>query len=331
MYLVIGGTSFIGVYVVDELLAQNKKVMVTGRNQKFKNYYESKGVQFINLDITNRNDFVTIPEIEIEGIILLAGLLPANSTADLNETENASEYIEINTIGTANVIEFARLRGIKRVISTTSYADVFNSWKENIAITEDEPRGFLLEGDHAAYIISKNAATDLMLYYNKQHKMKNVIFRLPPVYGVGPHGSLLINGKMKKSGLQIFIEKAKNGEDIVIFGNPKLSRDIVYVKDVAKATFMALDSERAEGLYNMTSGRPLSLEKQVKDIIDVFGDRKKSSIKYAPNIGNNTPSYLFSIEKAKKDFDFSPDFANFKKMMMDYKKVEESKVYKNLF
>ncbi|MBO6419857.1 NAD-dependent epimerase/dehydratase family protein [Enterococcus gallinarum] len=331
MYLVIGGTSFIGVYVVDELLKKNKEVIVTGRNQNFKDHYRKKSVKFIDLDITNVSDFEKIPNDKIDGIILLAALLPANSKADLVKNENAAEYIKVNTLGTLNVLEFARMRKIKRIISTTSYADVFNSWSEKKAITEDEPRNYSLAGDHAAYVISKNAATDMLIYYNNQHDMKNIIFRLPPVYGVGPHGSLCINGKVKKSGLQIFIEKAENGENITIFGNSKLSRDVVYVKDVARAIFLALESESANGLYNMTSGQTISLEDQVKIIISVFGNEMKSKIKYDETIDNNTPSYLFSMKKAENDFKFVPEYADFRKMMVDFKKVRDDKTYEGLF
>jgi UDP-glucose 4-epimerase len=50
------------------------------------------------------------------------------------------------------------------------------------------------------------------------------------VYGVGPHGSLFINGAYVKSGLQIFIDKATTGEDITIFGDKSLSRDVCLCK-----------------------------------------------------------------------------------------------------
>ena len=61
--------------------------------------------------------------------------------------------------------------------------------------------------------------------------MKNASFRFPPVYGAGPHGSLFVNGKVYKSGLQIFIDNAREGKDICVYGDKNLSRDVVYVKE----------------------------------------------------------------------------------------------------
>ena len=53
MYIIIGASSFIGVYTADEFLTQGCEVIVTGRNDKFKSHYDNLGVQYINLDLTN--------------------------------------------------------------------------------------------------------------------------------------------------------------------------------------------------------------------------------------------------------------------------------------
>ncbi len=331
MYIVIGASSFIGVYLVEELLKNSCKVLVTGRNNKFKEHYEKLGVEYINLDLSNDEDFLQLPTKGVEGVVLLAGLLPANAPVDLDVDENAADYFEINTKGTVRVLEYCRKNGINRVISTSSYADVQKSWCAERALTEDEPRGFSYVGDHAAYVISKNAACDIMEYYNQQHSMKNAWFRFPPVYGVGPHGSLYVNGTIKKSGLQIFMEKAAAGEDITVYGDKNLSRDVVYVKDVAKAFYQALISPNTYGLYNMTSGRGVTLKEQAEIIIKVFGRDKQSNVIYDESVKNNTTSYLFDIGKAHRDFGYTPQYADFETMMRDYKADLESRKFIELF
>ena len=332
MIIVIGASSFIGVYTVEELLNQGCEVVVTGRNNKFKEHYDKLGVNYINLDLANAADFDNLPKENVEGVILLAGLLPANAEVNLDEDENAADYFMINTIGTINVLEYCRKNGIKRVISNCSYADVRGAWGKK-AITEDEPRDFIYTGDHAVYVFSKNAANDTMEYYNQQHGMKNAWFRFPPVYGVGPHDSLFINGTLKKSGLKIFIDNASEGKDICIFGNKDLSRDVIYVKDVAHAYYLALKSENTYGLYNMTSGKGVTLQEQAEVIADLWAPSpdKKSKITYKPEIENNTPSYLFSMEKAKRDFGFVPEYSDFRVMMTDYKNDLDANKYQELF
>ena len=333
MVIIIGASSFIGVHTVAEFLKEGCDILVTGRNNKFKSYYDSIGVPYINLDLGKEEDFKLLPTENVEGVILLAGLLPANATADLDNEENAADYFKINVIGTINVLEYCRKNGIKRVISACSYSDVSKSWTDQYAITENEPRNFSFKGDHCVYVISKNAANDVLEYYNQQHGMRNASFRFPPVYGAGPHGSLLVNGKVYKSGLQIFMENAAEGKDICIYGNKNVARDVVYVKDVARAYYQAMFSENTSGLYNITSGKTVSLDEQAHVIAEVFksDNHSLSKITYQPEKINNNVSYLFSIEKASNDFGYTPQYADFKVMMSDMKKDMDNNLYRDLF
>lgn len=324
MVIVIGATGFIGMYTVEALIQSGKNVLATGRNEKLGKKIQDMGANFLQLDITNKSDFDKLPTNNVEGVILLAGLLPANAKADLTNEENAADYFEVNVIGTINVLEYCRKNGIKKVIGSCSYSDVSGAWGKGYPITEEEPRNFKFTGDHAVYVISKNACNDVMEYYNQQHEMQCAWFRFPPVYGVGPHGTIYVNGKVYKSGIATFIDNAKAGKDIELWGNPHIKRDIIYVKDVAVAYVMALESEKTYGLYNMTSGTQLDLEEQAQAVIDVFGAEKGSKLVYKPEKPNNTPSFWYSMEKAKRDFGFIPKYINYYDMMVDYKKELES-------
>ena len=113
MVIVIGATSFIGMYTVDELVKSGKQVVATGRNERLRPFLESMGADFIGLDITKPEDFSKLPTDNVEGVILLAGLLPANATADLVYDDNAADYVSVNSLGTVNVREYCRTNGIK--------------------------------------------------------------------------------------------------------------------------------------------------------------------------------------------------------------------------
>ena len=198
------------------------------------------------------------------------------------------------------------------------------AWGKKYPITEDEPRNFKFMGDHAIYVISRNAANDVMEYYNQQHGMQCAWFRFPPVYGVGPHGTIYVNGTPKKSGIATFIDNAREGKAIEIWGDPHIKRDIIYVKDVADAYVAALKSNLTCGLYNMTGHVQIDLDEQVKAVVNVFGGEKKSPLIYRPEKSNSTPSFLYSMDKAKRDFGFEPKYTDYLNMMMDYKKELES-------
>ena len=75
MYIIIGASSFIGVYTVEEFLKQGCEIIVTGRNNKFKEHYDKLGVDYINLDLVNKKDFDLLPKENVDGVILLSGTL----------------------------------------------------------------------------------------------------------------------------------------------------------------------------------------------------------------------------------------------------------------
>ena len=68
-------------------------------------------------------DFDKLPTENVEGVILLGGLLPANAPVNLDADENADEYFRVNVIGTINVLEFCRKNGIRKVIGCCSYSE----------------------------------------------------------------------------------------------------------------------------------------------------------------------------------------------------------------
>ena len=125
MYVIIGATSFIGVYTIQEFIKHGEKIVVTARNDKFRKYYEQfDNVEYINFDLNNPDDINKLPKENVDGVILISALLPATEDADLSDTENADKYIITNTLGTINILEYCRKNKIKRLISTVSYADI---------------------------------------------------------------------------------------------------------------------------------------------------------------------------------------------------------------
>ena len=119
MVIVIGATGFIGMYTVDRFLEEGYEVLATGRNAIMKQELEAKGVTCVSLDISKKEDFDKLPTEGVEGVIFLAGLLPANVPVDISADENAADYIRINVEGTINVLEYCRKNGIKKVVMMT--------------------------------------------------------------------------------------------------------------------------------------------------------------------------------------------------------------------
>jgi UDP-glucose 4-epimerase len=316
MIIVIGASGDIGTYLVDELVSQKRDVFVTTLKHRSEHFYKNRHVLYAKLDISKENNFENLPKRDIEAVILLAGLLPANLTE--YDPKYYKEYINVNIQGTLNVLEYCRKNNAKKIIFANSHSDVYGLWNCGRAITEEDRRQINYTGDHAVYIISKITAMDLIEHYHQEYGVQGISLRLPAVYAYSPRTGLYINGKFIKAGINIFIEKAMASEPIEIWGNPKKGKDLVYVKDVVNAFIGAVDSKNAHGLYNVATGISTTLEDEVKGIIEVFSPvGYPSEIFYNPQ-KPDTLSYLYDISRAQRDLGYTVKYP-FKKMLEDLK------------
>jgi UDP-glucose 4-epimerase len=328
MIVVFGASSFIGMYLVDELVAKRRMVFATSRKKLSEEYYARRGISYARVDITNESDFEKLPNEDVESVILLAGLLPANLTE--YDPKYYKEYVNINIEGTLNVLEYCRKSRAKKIIFASSHSDVSGLWDCNRAITEESPRTLIYTGDHAVYIISKIAAMGLIEHYHQEYGLQGISLRLPAVYGYAARTGMYIDGKFVKAGFLVFIEKAMVGEPIEIWGDTTRGKDIVYVKDVVHGFIGAVDSETAHGLYNIATGIRTTLEEEVKGIIEVFSPPERPSKVYFNPSKPSTLAYLYDISKAKRDLGYVVRYP-YKKMLEDYKLEMNAKRFDCLF
>jgi UDP-glucose 4-epimerase len=250
--LVFGAAGFMGSYLCDELVKQNYLVTASDINKTAESFYQSRNVQYIQVDITKKEEFELLQSVRYDVVIHLAATQPANVSK--NNYDPAS-YINVNVIGTLNILEFCRTNGINKIIYASSHRNTQGLWFESKAIREEDGTKIKYSGEYSMFSISERAAQDCVEHYNAQFGLQGIIFRLPPVYGYGPHTEIFKDGKPIKTGFQIFIENALSCKALEVWGNWLKGRDIIYVKDVIAAFIKAINSEQAKGLYNITSGR----------------------------------------------------------------------------
>ena len=117
----------------------------------------------------------------------------------------------------------------------------------------------------------------------------------------------------------VIIKKAIEGEPIEIWGDPTIAKDIVYVKDFIQMIEKAINSKTAQGMYNVGTGMPTTLEEQIKGIIEVFSKPdKKSSVIYRPEMPSQT-SYFYDISRTKDDLHYEVEYP-YLEMLRDMKK-----------
>jgi len=324
MIIVFGASGFIGTYLVDELVSTGRKVFATGWKNIPHDYYKNKNIEFAQVNLSCMADFDQLPKENIEAVVVCSAHLPANV-----QEYDPQHYIDINVTGTLNVMEYCRRIHAGKVLFASTHSTVAQLWNVDRPITEEDQRSIIYTGDHAMYTITKITAEEIIKHYEKQYGIAGIVFRLPAVYGYGPHSEIYEDEKPRIPGFERIIRSVISGGPVEIWGDPTTGRDLVYVKDVAHAFVLAIDNKKASGLYNIASGIRTSLEELVRGVIDVFSQPNKDiKVIYRPEKPNNV-SYLYDIRKAQQDFGYVIQYPC-KRMLEDYKLEMQIKRFNHL-
>ena len=337
MFVIIGASSFIGVYTATYFVEQGERVVVTGRNNKFKEYYDEIGAEYINLDLTKPEDFEKLPKKDVEGVVLISGALPASENADLKENENADQYVKTNVLGTCYALEYCRKRNIKRLISTISYGEIAGSLKINPPIDESEPRNFEYKGDHAVYVISKGATPKDISKEIDEHycirflKSENIVdnqLKKLPEFGITSiiHETELKRSQLREDDILFVIAGASIGKTAImkssfIPANTNQATCFIRIKSDYKAfqkyIWFVLQSDLVKkyiSLYAVQSAQPnLSMENlgemripypnDYDELITITKYLDETSLRI-DNLINNKLKLLCELEAYKKSLIF---------------------------
>lgn len=324
--LVFGASGFIATYLVDDLVTQGYTVVASDINDQGAEYYAKKGVHYAHVDITRQESFAALDG-QFDIVINLAACQPANVST---ERYDPKDYINVNVIGTLNILEFCRKTNARKLIHASSHRNTEGLWAPQKAISEAAGRSLKYSGEYAMFSISETAAQDCIFHYHAQYGLNGIVFRLPPVYGYGPHTEIYKDGKPIVTGFQIFVENAKACRPLEVWGDWNVGRDIIYVKDVTAAFISAIKANTANGLYNITSGRYLTLKEQAETIAELFwGSEAPPVIINVPEKSNGIDAFLYDNERAQIDLKWKPKYT-FRDMLLDYRRESESGRYSHL-
>jgi UDP-glucose 4-epimerase len=313
--IIMGASGGTGTYLAQYLSDKDYRVYATGQSTRDADYLKLPNVSYLSLDISKKKQFSRLPTENIDCVVLLAGLMPARMKG-----YDPTAYIDVNVIGTLNVLEFCRENNIKKIIFTQSHSDVYGHWNTGNHIKADAARRLNLKGDHAMYIISKCTAVDLLEHYYLDYGIRNIVLRLPTIYRYKPGATYYVDGVVQNMSFMLLIGKAIRGEEIEIWGDPQQRKDIVYNKDFISIVEGAIESEVARGIYNVGTGIATSLEEQVRGIVEVFSpEGNKSNVVYRPDKPSQA-SYLYDISRTERDLNYKPKYT-YIEMLKDMKAI----------
>ena len=314
--IVLGSAGNLGMYFMDylndNLDFKKYEVIATGTKDEYP--YEFYKGKYIKVDITKKEDFEKLPKENIHAVVDFAGILPAYLKKD-----DPNKYIDVNIKGTLNVLNYCVQAKVDRIAYTQTWADLNGYLKDKKPLKPDLLRKPIFVGDHAIYTVTKCAAVDLIECYHQMYGIKNFIFRLPNIYLYSPEMYYSVNGEKKFISYRYLIQRAIEGKDIEMWGNPDLGKDVIYVKDLCQMIFKSLFVQLQTGVYNAGTGVKTTMREQIEGIVKVFSPKDKPSKIIECPEKKDCDDFVMDIENAKKELGYEPKY-DYISYLEDYKK-----------
>ncbi len=235
--LVTGGAGFIASHIVDAYLELGHEVVViddlsTGRRENL-----NPRAEFVEMDIRDEAVARLFARHRFDVVNHHAAQM------DVRKSVVAPKFdAEVNILGTLNLLENGVKHGVNKFIFASTGGAVYGE-QETFPADENHPTWPL-----SPYGIAKLACEKYLFYYRAVHGLAHVILRYANVYGPrqNPHGEAGV--------VAIFSERLLKGEQPIINGDGKQTRDYVYVADLVRINVMALDFPECD-IFNVGTGR----------------------------------------------------------------------------
>ena len=283
--VVIGGAGFIGSHIVDQLLAEPVREIVVidnfvrGGLANIERSLADPRVRVVEGNITSPDFLEGLLE-NAAGVFHLAALWLFEC---VHEPRSA---VEVNVVGTYNVVETAARAGVRKVVYSSS-ASVYGNAVVT-PMTEDHPFN-----NRTMYGATKIAGEQFFRSFFEQHGLDYVGLRYMNVYGprMDDKGAYV-------SVIMKVLDRIERDLPPVIFGDGSQSYDFVHVDDVARANILALKSDATDECVNIGMGVKTSIDELVAQLLTLTGSRLVPE--YQPEEQMFVTHRVGSTEKAER-------------------------------
>lgn len=291
-----GGAGFIGSHISDLFLDRGWQVEIVDNLSSGKRENLPPAARFHHLDIRDADAAALVRDGGFEAVIHLA--------AQMDVRKSVADPVydgSVNIIGTLNLLEGVRAsanpRGCRFLFSSTGgvlYGDFVTP--PNVETFPKDPE--------SPYAISKLSVELYLAYYGRVHGLDTVAVRYGNVYGPrqDPHGEAGV--------VAIFCGRILEGRGLTIYGSGKQTRDYVYVRDVAEATYAAITTElptqeRMDSrAFNVGTGVGTSVNELAETLLRAAG--RRVPIEYAPERRGEQMHSFVEVSKAAKILKWQP-------------------------
>lgn len=251
--LITGGAGFIASHIANAYLDRGHEVVIvdnlkTGRRENI-----DQRAMFYEVDIRHQamNDIVDREKPDL--------INHHAAQMDVRASVADPKYdADVNLLGFLNLMQLAVRHRVKKVIFASTGGAIYGE-QDYFPADENHPCRPL-----SPYGITKFATEKYLYFYQHAYNLPYVVLRYANVYGPrqNPHGEAGV--------VAIFAQRLLRGDEAVINGDGKQTRDFVFISDVVQANVNALGFDQSD-IFNIGTGHETDINAVFQEIAKASG------------------------------------------------------------
>jgi UDP-glucose 4-epimerase len=253
----------------------------TGRPENLDHVKEK--ILLVECDISISGEWIKYFK-EVDWVFHLAAL------ADIVPSiQKPDAYFNANVVGTFNIVQACKMSGVKKIIYAAS--------SSCYGIPDSFPTSEFAEiRPQYPYALTKRVGEEIVLHWSQVYGIPAISCRFFNVYGTrsrtsGTYGAVF----------GVFLAQKLANKEMTIVGDGTQTRDFTYVTDVANALLAAAKSNTSNQIYNIGSGKTVSINK----LVELIGGK---SI-YIPKRPGEPDCTFADISKIKSELKWTPEIS----------------------
>ena len=260
--LITGGAGFIGSHLAERFQGRAAIRVLDDLRTGHEQNLAGLEVEFVRGSILDRDLLRTAMQ-NVDYVFHLAAMV---SVAE--SVRQPQVCVELNTIGTLNVLEAAAAAGVRKLCFSSSAA----VYGDNPVVPKLED---MCPEPRSPYAVTKLDGEFYCRQFTETGRLETVALRFFNVFGprqdpAGPYGA----------AVPIFFQRAFAGEPLTIHGDGGQTRDFIYVKDIAAALDFVARTPGLTGVFNAGYGGQITVLELAQRILTLVGSN--SPIRFEP-------------------------------------------------
>jgi len=285
--LVLGGAGFLGSHLTEALVEQGFQVRVFDRAKNLIRVAAGPHVEHFEGNFADASQLARALD-GCETVFHLIG-----TTHPKTSNDDPVHDLEANLVATVRLLEAARRCKVKKIVFASSGGTVYGI-PASVPIPEDHKTEPI-----CSYGIHKLAIEKYLRLYDHLYRLDYCVLRISNAYGERQEPD------SAQGAVAVFLDRALRGEAIDVWGDGATIRDYVYAGDVARAFRLAARHSGTRRIFNIGSGRGVSVNQLLNAIEALLG--RPVPRRYLQGRPFDVPASVLDISLAASDFGWKPE------------------------